>query len=351
MAVAQEVLEVIQLLNTLTNLVQGMAPQQNQLAKEPSPFSIYTDVEITRQALTAGIYSLPAIVQRLAEIQSSLVQLGIPQQAFEPVVLPRVAPSGYGGSSANDVWSFPLVSDVPFTTGDWASLAFSREFEENRAGVGSWSGYFPGYRVGLALGGATADIPNGPTSYPLDPATIVATDASVLAWVSRVYPATTWRTNPAGAVFEADTGVAGVFWYVGITDDMFLELQRSGPGGSLTKGKVAPVWPGLANVALGAPVAITSGMSGLTIPGPLDGVITAIATVPVPIGYYSFDGDKSFVHLGGIAFQSDDGQDEAAQPMTFQAQIIVPRSMVRASAAKVRVQSGTTGTITPWTIT
>lgn len=351
MSVAQEVLEVIQLLNSLTNLVQGMAPQQNQLAKEPSPYAIYTDVEITRQALTAGIYSLPAIVQRLAEIQSSLVQLGIPQQAFEPVVLPKTAPPGYGGPSSSvvaaEVWAFPdpntgqptvdLLADAGLLAINMTTAEVGLPVIGNPPwiGAGAWT--------------STAGPMRPDTSLPIaDTSTILATDATIADWLNRAYPG--HSIFDVGNGWAAAPDLSGALqWVYGLSPLEFAQIKAGLTPSAATV--VPPVWPGLAKVTLGTPVAITSAMSGLTVPGPLDGVITAIATVPVPIGYYSFDGDKSFVHLGGIAFQSDDGQDEAAQPMTFQAQVIVPRSMSRASAAKVRIQSGTTGTITPWTIT
>src|SRR5574337_1292850 len=220
MAVAQEVLEVIQLLNTLTNLVQGMAPQTNQLAKEPSPFAIYTDVEITRQALTAGIYSLPAIVQRLAEIQNALTQLGIPQQANAPVVLPINPPPAYIAPTTSDigdeVWNYPIPDQAGFRTLDAIQFLNSWLYTQSQSQSSLPVATYSGYRVTPGFGLAVLDI-RGPTVLNLDFTTILPTDASILAWASRVYPSVVWSSRGEDIVFEIDSGNEEQWWIIDLT--------------------------------------------------------------------------------------------------------------------------------------
>lgn len=112
-----------------------------------------------------------------------------------------------------------------------------------------------------------------------------------------------------------------------------------------TSTNLPPVWPGLANVTLGSPVALAA---GVTITGPLDGVLVSITSVPSYTGLFDFDGDPSYRNVGAITFQSDNGQDELPQTLGFSSAIYCPRQMATASLAKLRTPGAIVGTVTPW---
>jgi len=99
-------------------------------------------------------------------------------------------------------------------------------------------------------------------------------------------------------------------------------------------------------VTLGTPLALSD---GLTVPGPLDGVLIEITSVPTPISYYPFGTLRSYVHAGGIAFVDDNGQAETTQSIGLAEGVVCPRFMVHADHAIIRLPSGVVGTVTPWT--
>jgi hypothetical protein len=127
-------------------------------------------------------------------------------------------------------------------------------------------------------------------------------------------------------------------------DDILDAIAAIEPGGT---ARVPPIWPGLANVTTGTPVPIAA---GFTVPGPLDGVLVAITSVPAPTGQYPFNGLPSWTHIGGIAFQTDNGYMEQAQSFSFENHILTPLRMTRAGAAIGRAKAAVAGTVTPWTI-
>jgi hypothetical protein len=117
---------------------------------------------------------------------------------------------------------------------------------------------------------------------------------------------------------------------------------------SLSATTPVPVaFPGFNKVTVGAPQAL---LDGLTVVGPLDGVFIVITSVPYPVGYYGFGSLRSYTRMGAITFLSDDGQAEIAQPLGFDHNIVCPKVVRRAASAVIRLTSGVTGTVTPWTV-
>lgn len=112
--------------------------------------------------------------------------------------------------------------------------------------------------------------------------------------------------------------------------------------------KVPPVWPGLSGVTLGPPVALST---GVTVTGPMDGVIVQLTSVPPDTEHYEFDTELSYVHIGALAFANDDDALEGFQPFSFGKHLLTPQRMVRASACYLRCALGVVGTVTPWTVT
>jgi hypothetical protein len=178
----------------------------------------------------------------------------------------------------------------------------------------------------------------------LDYSTIIAADTSAVVWLNRVFG--------AGTVFDGGSGVpafntsSGHFaWIPWLDAGVFASLKAVALG--LTGPATAPVWPGLAGVTLGTSVPLAT---GVTVTGPLQGVIVAITAVPGFKGAFLYDTDISYKAIGGLTFKSDNGQDEIVQGLGFTSALYLPRSMTSASACLIQTAPGVAGTVTPFTI-
>lgn len=281
------------------------------------------------------------------EIKGLSDQTGRPQQFNVAVKLPAIPPPGYGGAStsaiADAVWAQPMPNAVPFTALEaqdsmMGHFFFLSNFNHPYSVNGN-----PGYAI-VGADSEPATSFSGPNQGFLDFGTILPTDASIFAWANRVYPTSPWQHGANGTVFERDSLNGAILWYIDLTQAQFKATQAA----MTTAVRVAPVWPGLAHVTLGSILALSD---GLTVPGPLDGILVAITSVPTPTGFYPFGAVKSFVHLGGVVFASDRGDYELAQGLGPNTEVLTPRSLQRADHAIIRLKSGTVGTVTPWVIT
>jgi len=108
-----------------------------------------------------------------------------------------------------------------------------------------------------------------------------------------------------------------------------------------------PLWPGIAGVDLGTPLALSDGM---TIDGPLDGLLIHFTAVPAAAQRFSFGSQLSYKYSGAVMFGSDNGQYEMAQNLGAEHGILTPKTMIRADSAVLRLGSGFAGTVTPWVI-
>lgn len=108
-----------------------------------------------------------------------------------------------------------------------------------------------------------------------------------------------------------------------------------------------PVWPGASNVMKREPIALDV---GLTISGPVDGVIVEIAAVPAHTPHYDFNGVWSHNHVGALAFRTDEGACEPPQNFGWTKGVYVPKTMVRAGSIVVRCKAGVVGSVTPWVV-
>lgn len=118
-------------------------------------------------------------------------------------------------------------------------------------------------------------------------------------------------------------------------------------GQKLRRRQLPPVWPGLDFVLLGDPVSIDT---GVTITGPMDGVIVELGEVPPERDYYSFDSQLSYAHIGALAFADDNGAVEGFQPFSFGKHILTPTRLWQADACYLRADPFIVGTVTPWTV-
>jgi len=118
--------------------------------------------------------------------------------------------------------------------------------------------------------------------------------------------------------------------------------------GITTAAIAAPVWPGLAAVTLGSPVALSP---DLELAGPMDGVLLTITTPPSGLGKFEIAARTWWYRLGQIAFVSDNGEVEPWQYLAWDQSVYCPRQMIQADAALIRCLAGAEGTATPWTVT
>lgn len=185
----------------------------------------------------------------------------------------------------------------------------------------------------------------GAGNWSADPSTILLSDADVSAWLNRVVPLPVgwsgWAPDQDGlavAIPAAPVESNGIVCTMTPAD--FAAAK------DLLRGRLTPpIWPGTGLVTLGTPVAISD---GVTVPGPLDGVLVSITGVPYPVGYYAFGALKSYTRMGAIVFISDNGDLANAIPLGPESQVVSPTAMSRADHAIIRVKTGVTGTITPW---
>lgn len=109
----------------------------------------------------------------------------------------------------------------------------------------------------------------------------------------------------------------------------------------------APVWPGVANATVYAPYNIAD---GLTIQGPLHGLLFTITGQPAGAGRYRFGPHNSWTKCGATIFTSDRGDHERAQQFGLDAHIVCPKEMRVAASATLRLNTGWTGTVRRFTI-
>jgi len=179
--------------------------------------------------------------------------------------------------------------------------------------------------------------------YP-DWADIRPTD-TLLTWLTRTVPTYGWTT------FDNGNGVAGQqdewghpdyeVYSARLTSEEFHRMY-------VRPLVAAPIWPGLANVTLGTPVALSS---DLTVDGPLDGLIVSITTPPTGLGKFTFGGFTAYYKVGEVAFVDDNGDAEPWQYLAFDQALYCPKAMNRAASASLRVLAGAAGTATPWVVT
>lgn len=110
----------------------------------------------------------------------------------------------------------------------------------------------------------------------------------------------------------------------------------------------APMWPGLSGVTIGGPIALAV---GVTVEGPLHGVLIEVTGAGTHGPPFYFDGDKSHQKIGAVTFQSDRGDDEFPQLLGFEHAVYTPKAMQVAARAKLRCSADVVGTVRKWTLT
>lgn len=109
-----------------------------------------------------------------------------------------------------------------------------------------------------------------------------------------------------------------------------------------------PLWPGLANVTLGAALPLTDGM---TVPGPLHGLIFTITASAPRAQKFMFGTVASWARVGQVLFVTDRGDYERGQTYGIDQHIVTPTTMQSAASALILVNPNWQGTVRPWTRT
>jgi hypothetical protein len=163
-----------------------------------------------------------------------------------------------------------------------------------------------------------------------------------LTWLQRTDLDHFWITHPAtgepvGTAGEGDPLSAG-FYFCLISEREFDAFKNR-----LLSS--APVWPGVDNVVLGDPVALSSDLS---IDGPMDGVLMSVTTPPTGLGKFAMGGLTAYYRIGEIAFVNDVGVAEPWQYLSWDEAHYCPKATARAASCILRVLAGAGGTATPW---
>ena len=300
---------------------------------------------------TTGLTTIMAtILANQATLTSQLddieAALALVQLASNPVVLPTTPPAGYGidpGTIADAIWGYPSIeyayntmSTVMMTLREW--FASQHHLLQIRVSGAPLFVFTDLYLT------TTVEVPG---DIPLaDISTILPTDTP-LTWLTREDVAHTWATGypNAGYIYAASIGASGGNWILDRDPIQWAQMLATLFPASISMP--APVWPGLAGVTLGAPVALATGVK---ITAPMDGVLIAITSAPTKQGYFTFDTVRSWRNAGSLAFFTDDGQEEFPQTLGFESAIYTVKTMIRAAGIVLRTTGGIDGTIVPWTV-
>jgi hypothetical protein len=346
---------LIDLIQTALGLMGLVQNQTKQAAQENVPFSIDTLVNEYLPIIgdaTVGLAAIKAelliIDAHLATVDSSLAaSIALAQTAALPVILPTTPPTGYGGGLAGgdvaSIWNYQFPPGSGNIMGDQVNdSAFGAM---NSAVVSSVKHPYADYvRYHCDFTDPSLTIPN--TSPPqLDPTTILATDATVVDWLNRTDTAGfVWRYFGNLPITTTYATTADEWFICDISDLAFSALKAVAP----VAGLGAPVWPGLALVTLGTPVAL---VNGLVVNMPMHGVLVLLTSVAPSRSFYTFHLDNSYRNIGALSFYNDDNDNEPAQTLGFASAVFCPKTMAEAAGCEFRTTGIISGTVTPWVIT
>lgn len=112
-----------------------------------------------------------------------------------------------------------------------------------------------------------------------------------------------------------------------------------------TAGGAPTLWPGEALVDLGTEVAIVDGM---TVTGPMHGLLMTVTAQPVRYQVYQFGDVNSWARVGAVIFGTDRDDYERSQTFGLDRQILNPQTMEVAASAIIRINEGWEGTVRTW---
>lgn len=337
----------INLLNNILNVITGIQNLLGEPAQQHSVDDVLLDTDTIITELGDPTIGLAAI---LGEVQAQAVGIlaaiaALPQTG-DPVTLPTIPPAGYGGGDlvdiANAVWYFPQT-DLPSTPAD-ALVQIARA--TNVTGAVDFyqdAGILRISRIDWSAPGIYITSFSQPVFDPVD----ILEGETMLACLTRQNP--TWTVSypwaPQDYVGLDPTDGSQVHWITRFGEAGFNAYRNA--IWPLVAASISPVWPGLARVTLGSPVAITPQM---TVVGPMDGVIVEITAVTNNKPALAYDTELSYKFIGGIAFMTDNGDVEPFQPLGWTHAVYSPLRMSEAAGVVLRADPSLVGTITPWVI-
>jgi hypothetical protein len=347
--------EIVQLLVQIINTLASMQGVQIKAAVEHQPFLVETAAVTAELAVINPTYGLNAIhsqiaaeaAQSVSDHATIVTMLTVIEGLLAPVHLPPTPPPGYGGgASASDVWA-ALLNGGQFDAETLLVSAGLRGWREAQLPVVEEVLNKEGWLIGWDVA-AGHYVPANPSDVDsLSFAAVLPSDASVQAFVNRILPGNSYLFDLLGRPYKLNqTGNATWLWKYG--DIELLEYQAA-KFGKLPAGKLAPVWPGLANVTLGAAVSL---VDQLHTTAAMSGVIVKLTSVPIKYPKFDFGGGvASYRYLGSITFETDAGEHETVDLLGLNDCVYVPRTMAVASGVRVHVVPGIIGTIQPWITT
>ena len=334
---------IAQAIQFVTNILNG--PPSVQPAGSTALLT-FNEVGLIESQVTSPLFGLAHIEATIVSNQTALLAaIAACQQTSSPVTLPPTQPPGYGTANAADVWNFIVgtFGGVGFNAAE--AVVLPHNMAKNWGDTWTYRFADSPFFTLVGIGYAQPLIPfTGSSPRPLL-SSVRRTD-TVLSWLQREASFWTWFVGIGGDVRAPDNRLTLTVEWSCVFTDATLQFAAFGTVAGIAGAELAPVWPGIVNVVLGTSLALSN---GLTVPGPLDGVIIHVSSVPYPISFYPFGSVKSFVKTGGIIFVDDNGEADIAQPIGIEHQVVCPKTMVRADHAIVRLQSGVVGTIQPWT--
>ena len=328
---------------TILGLTQGISKQAAHAAQETTPNLIQDNTHNTITDLESVVYGLFALHNQLTDIKAVVDTLSV---TGVPITLPTVPPSGYGTPTTSDigdaVWNYQYGPSGR-QTGEWLNWAGTDVLKKWVESVTfAYGMYWLPVEPPLEDPGSYTQ--NFPTFNPGD---LVAGE-SFLDCVTRqnagMLSISQYYTN--GPIYVATPITATLNQWVS-TIDGFDYARMQALTFPLKESLAGPVWPGLAGVTLGIPVAIAL---GVTISMPMDGAIISLISVPAKQGSFSFDSLISWRNVGALAFVDDNGEAEMPQTLGFESAVYCPKSMAHAAGVVLRASSGVVGTITPWVV-
>jgi hypothetical protein len=334
----------LQFLGLLLNLL-GISQQINQkvqrTSQETTDYLIQDTVKATNDIANSGVYGNIALHLQLSDIQSSLAMV---LSGISPVTLPTTPPSGYGTPSSSTigdaVWNYEYGSSGR-QTGTWLEWAGSGQLREWVVAVDLPYGAYwsPLLWVMEDPGSYTANYPT------FNPGDLVAGE-SFLDCITRQNPGADVVSQfyPMGQIYCQYPNTATLWQWVSTIDETYYDQIMQATFG-VNPQLIPPVWPGIAKVTLGTPVAISSQFS---VSGPMDGLIIAISGVSTSKPELDYDTQAAYKFIGGLSFVDDNGDVEPFQPLAFKNAVYCPRQMASAAAAVFRVDPSVSGTVTPW---
>lgn len=334
LAVAASVAAILPGVQTFLNGLQSnlLAWNQQHLIQDP---------------LTGLLAIVTAIQQTLSQTQA-VAQRQLTTTTPNAVILPPAPPPGYGGASSGDVWSavneYDAVLGAPIVQDTLLAYAGNLAFAEN-ANVAKVLNRSPFFVIEPPIQGWI-----DPTAFPIR-ATIPAPDwtdirpsDTVLTWLTRTEPLYSWSYEAASNTCQALYAPAQ---FDSPTLRCILTTSQLQAIAGRSLAATPPVWPGLAGVTLGAPVAISPSFD---VPGPLQGVLFDLTSPPSGQTLYVLGTAQESYNWGHIGFEQDNGQSEPFQYLSFQQGMYLPRQMSEAMLCHVFVKGSPTGTVTPFTI-